>query len=315
MKTLNYLGAVKQPPIKDIAQEILDHLASKGMSLPAYDGYPDGVVWGFNAGGSEHGTGRALDFMIGSHPKIGDEIAKFVWANRRRYGLKWIIWKQRIRNPKIAGGKWRAMADRGSTTENHMDHPHIFFDGRLIDSGGTQDVPYDPPKPKEEYYQPVGVKMTVAQIQAAVKVTVDGYYGESTKAAVKKLQRKLDVPVDGYWGPVTEDAYEDSLNPKKEPGGARRAPKFVLPKGHWYGVESADPKNHSGYWPKDRDGIKRFQYRMKRVRGWRGMGAIDGVFGTKTEAVVKKFQRQKGLKVDGLVGIKTWKAAWEEPIT
>ena len=98
-------------------------------------------------------------------------------------------------------------------------------------------------------------------------------------------------------------------------GGGRRAPRFAIPKNHWYGPESSDPRNHSGYWAKDRDDIRELQYQMKKVREWRGMGKIDGVYGEKTEAVMKKFQRQKGLAVDGLTGIKTWRAAWEEPIT
>lgn len=43
----------------------------------------------------------------------------------------------------------------------------------------------------------------------------------------------------------------------------------------------------------------------------------DGVFGSGTEAVVKKFQKQKGLKVDGVVGPATYKAivGREEPVS
>ncbi|MGM7724418.1 peptidoglycan-binding domain-containing protein [Metabacillus sp. Hm71] len=35
-------------------------------------------------------------------------------------------------------------------------------------------------------------------------------------------------------------------------------------------------------------------------------GAIDGIFGTKTEAAVKAFQHRKGLTVDGVVGKQTY---------
>jgi uncharacterized protein (TIGR02594 family) len=37
-------------------------------------------------------------------------------------------------------------------------------------------------------------------------------------------------------------------------------------------------------------------------------GEIDGVFGRRTEAAVKKAQRQLGLDPDGIVGAKTWRA-------
>jgi mannosyl-glycoprotein endo-beta-N-acetylglucosaminidase len=36
--------------------------------------------------------------------------------------------------------------------------------------------------------------------------------------------------------------------------------------------------------------------------------AIDGIFGKKTEDAVKRFQKSRHLRVDGIVGPKTWTA-------
>jgi peptidoglycan hydrolase-like protein with peptidoglycan-binding domain len=47
-------------------------------------------------------------------------------------------------------------------------------------------------------------------------------------------------------------------------------------------------------------------------RGWR-IG-VDGVYGRHSEAVARRFQRNKGLLVDGIVGRQTWTAAWRLPV-
>jgi peptidoglycan hydrolase-like protein with peptidoglycan-binding domain len=88
---------------------------------------------------------------------------------------------------------------------------------------------------------------------------------------------------------------------------AKTYPAFPLPKGHWYGVESNDPHNHSGYVSKDRKGIATVQAQLKE-RGWRI--DHDGRYGPQTERVVTAFQSEKGLGADGKIGPVTWKAAF-----
>ncbi|MBX6168796.1 MAG: hypothetical protein IRY84_14310 [Thermobispora bispora] len=80
----------------------------------------------------EHGKGRACDFMVSSGGRMpdatglarGDAIAQWCIENGRRYGIMYIIWKQRYYDLRTGSG-WRPMADRGSVTANHWDHVHV----------------------------------------------------------------------------------------------------------------------------------------------------------------------------------------------
>lgn len=100
--------------------------------------------------------------------------------------------------------------------------------------------------------------------------------------------------------------------PAPKPASSSKAPAFPLPRGHWYGVESSDPRNHSGYDAKDRPGIKAWQAQMKK-RGW--TIGVDGRFGAQSEKVAKAFQRQERISPDGAVGAVTWAKSWTADIT
>lgn len=47
--------------------------------------------------------------------------------------------------------------------------------------------------------------------------------------------------------------------------------------------------------------------RLLNAKGY-DCGAVDGIFGKKTDAAVRLFQNANGLIVDGIIGEKTWKA-------
>ena len=88
---------------------------------------PMGNIGGYRPedGYGEHSTGRALDVMTYSDVRKGYAVKDYVMANARNFGLKWMIWQQRMWYP---GGRNEGMGDRGSPTQNHMDHVHIFID-------------------------------------------------------------------------------------------------------------------------------------------------------------------------------------------
>lgn len=99
--------------------------------------------------------------------------------------------------------------------------------------------------------------------------------------------------------------------PKSKPA-AGKAPKFPLDDEEWFGPESSNPKNHSGYSEDDRPAIKRAQRQLKS-RGWNIQ--VTGRYNEQTYKVVKAFQKEKGLRVDGGIGTETWRKLWTAPIT
>ena len=72
--------------------------------------------------GSDHNTGEAVDIMISG--STGDRISEYLIKNASALNVKYVIFEQRIWMP---GRGWKSMEDRGSATQNHMDHVHASF--------------------------------------------------------------------------------------------------------------------------------------------------------------------------------------------
>lgn len=98
------------------------HVAQVGNLLKKAFAVTD-VGGAVGRGDGDHGAGLALDFMT-PDPARGDAIAEFVLANRQRFGVTYVIWRQRYND----GTGWSYMEDRGSPTANHYDHVHVSFD-------------------------------------------------------------------------------------------------------------------------------------------------------------------------------------------
>lgn len=118
----------------------------------------------------------------------------------------------------------------------------------------------------------------------------DGDFGASTLAAVKAFQKANGLTVDGIAGAKTQSALYNSNAVK-------------------YGATSAASPSSSANYPTVKYGAngpytKKIQQRLNSL-GY-NCGQADGVFGSKTLAAVKAFQRAKGLAADGVVGPKTW---------
>ena len=101
--------------------------------------------------------------------------------------------------------------------------------------------------------------------------------------------------------PTPAPAEEPAADPVAPVGGdARAAPVPRAGIGAQFATGSAGPD------------VKSWQARMVE-RGW--VLRADGIFGPRTEHVVRSFQAEKGLTVDGVLGRRTWNAAWSTPVT
>lgn len=90
-------------------------------------------IGGFGGGsvsGSDHPKGKALDVMIGNYKSTaginqGTSVANWFIANPRAFGVKYIIWRDRI----WQNGVWKAYGHptMHDDTGQHRDHVHISF--------------------------------------------------------------------------------------------------------------------------------------------------------------------------------------------
>ena len=104
--------------------------------------WPNGVtsIGGYRPpdGYNEHSTGRALDVMLRDvGGQAGDEIKDFSIANNAKYPINWTIWKQAMWYPP--DGRRDPMGDRGSPTQNHFDHDHIFYKEKSVNPNVVPD--------------------------------------------------------------------------------------------------------------------------------------------------------------------------------
>ncbi|MFD0772655.1 peptidoglycan-binding protein [Streptomonospora algeriensis] len=135
------------------------------------------------------------------------------------------------------------------------------------------------------------------------KLVEDGVMGPKTVAGVKWYQGELGIKQDGDWGPNTEAAHKKRAGGK---GGSSTPSRPGTRAPDWPGRMLTQPPVRKS------SECRTWQARM-RERGW--SIAVDSWYGPKSERVCRQFQAEKGLKKDGIVGPKTWRASWTAPIT
>ncbi|UYL87850.1 tape measure protein [Gordonia phage Malisha] len=106
-------------PIAMLMRRIIFRLWKQIKDIGGYrqDAYP------------EHPSGRALDVMV-PDMKTGDEVNAWTHANAKKFPIEHTIWKQRWRPQGNINGT--PMEDRGSPTQNHMDHVHSWYKEQAV---------------------------------------------------------------------------------------------------------------------------------------------------------------------------------------
>lgn len=109
-------------PVQPVTQQVADRLGAS-FGIKTIGGWRASTAERWDPEG--HPAGLALDFMINDIPdgiQTGSRMVTYLSQHADQIGVKYIIWRQRSWT-KARG--WKVMADRGSPTQNHMDHVHL----------------------------------------------------------------------------------------------------------------------------------------------------------------------------------------------
>lgn len=133
-KNLPLLEAINSGKLPGFAQGgLTGHASSVRDYISKSFGLGDIGGWRPDDGYNEHSTGNALDVMIPNWDTpegraTGDAVAGWALKNASALGLTGLIWRQASYGYGNGfGGNGKPMEDRGSATQNHMDHVHIFM--------------------------------------------------------------------------------------------------------------------------------------------------------------------------------------------
>jgi peptidoglycan hydrolase-like protein with peptidoglycan-binding domain len=123
--------------------------------------------------------------------------------------------------------------------------------------------------------------------QLQYPIDVDGIFGPQTQAAVKQFQQQHFLKVTGTLSPDVLGAMQEELDIRKQ---------------------SEQKASTASYLQKGNTGaaVKELQLALKKASSKRLKAS--GVFDQKTETALKKYQKSKGLKVDGIAGPETFSA-------
>jgi peptidoglycan hydrolase-like protein with peptidoglycan-binding domain len=176
----------------------------------------------------------------------------------------------------------------------------------------------DPAKLKEEQIigRVQGHNPRVWEIQKILKDahyyagSIDGNIGKETREAIKSFQTEEELNPTGQ---IDQETYSALIREKEKPFSSQKtvSVKTVkeLPRSDNRAATAINEKNKLesdiiSYRMKNQSKTKQIQAALKNAGLY--SGEIDGKMGPQTKKAIKTFQKFKGIKVDGLVDIKTW---------
>ena len=142
------------------------------------------------------------------------------------------------------------------------------------------------------------------------KLTVDGIFGARMADTVKRFQKQFSLTADGVVGRQTwyKISYiYVSVKDLAELTSEGETSSGTLSDGSWGGTTLRQGSTGSA--------VEQLQFWLNTLAQYDAgipSTAVDGVFGSRTAAAVRAFQRREGLTVDGVVGRTTWTTLYNE---
>lgn len=277
-----------------------------------------GFSWG-TYNGHDPSKGLAADAMVPAWQTAagrakGQELADWIWTNRARWGIWYLIFDGRIISQTRPEQGWIRYfdADSPNPSRSHKNHVHMSW----------RSAPAIPVVWIDRLVPGVTDSDSVRVVQRALGVPSDGTYGPSTVAAATAFQRSLGDAAehcDGVLGPRQTVALllragvratvrtDPSGSPAPTPVEPVPVPTDPVPSPPTYPAPTARDvyldRLHEGV--NDSDSVWWVQSALTRLNHY--TGPLDGTYGPATLTAVKRYQLVLGddpKHCDGLLGEK-----------